>query len=666
MCGIIGIIDFNHNRPDERLLRQMLGIIRYRGPDAFGIYQDDMAGLGSTRLSIIDLNTGDQPIHNEDKSVWVVLNGEIFNYPELRQDLQSRGHSFYTRSDTEVLVHLYEEYGTNLFNHLNGQFALAIWDTREKKLILGRDRVGIRPLYYHLHNHKLVFASEIKAILLDHGVPRTLDFQTLSDIFTCWAPLGDETIFEDIRQIPPGHFAVFSRSGFKVNPYWSLDLGEAEPPDAKPLSYWVERLTELLLDASKIRLRADVPVGAYLSGGLDSTFISTLVKRNFNNKLCTFSVSFSDERFDETPFQQKAVSSIGTSHQSVQCTEPDIGSLFDRIIWHTEVPLLRTAPAPLFLLSKLVRDSNFKVVLTGEGADELFAGYNIFREDRVRRFWARFPDSSLRPRLLERLYPYVFSAGNGKAKKFLTGFFKKDLTRTESPAYSHLLRWDNTSQLKSFFSQEIRSHTGNLEDFVDRFCSLLPDGFMSWHPLARAQYTEITIFLSNYLLSSQGDRMAMGNSVEGRFPYLDHRVIEFAASIPIRYRINGLTEKFLLKKAASNVIPQELVERPKQPYRAPISKCFVGPSAPEFARELLSEPSIKDKGYFDPARVSRLMNKCSRQEGSLLSERENMALVGILSTQLLDELFIKNFPPYPIEEPEDVKLFGETASCPAA
>ena len=651
MCGIIGIVDFNHLKErDFPLLPRMLGIIQYRGPDDSGIYTSQNAALGSTRLSIIDLHTGDQPIHNEDKTVWVVLNGEIFNYPELRRDLQSKGHSFYTKSDTEVLVHLYEEYDAELFSYLNGQFALAIWDTKKKTLLLARDRLGIRPLFYFLSGRRLVFGSEIKSIFLDTSITRKLRLQTLSDIFTCWAPLGNETIFEGILQLQPGHFATFSKDGFETKPYWSLDFSSSESTDSRSLSEWVDELKELLLDAVRIRLRADVPVGAYLSGGLDSTFISSLIKRNFNNTLCTFSVAFSDQRFDETPFQNKAVQSIGTSHKTIRCTETDIGKVFDHVIWHTEVPILRTAPAPLYYLSTLVRDNNFKVVLTGEGADEFFAGYNIFKEDLVRRFWAKFPDSTIRPKLLERLYPYVFSQGNGKARAFLTGFFKKGLTQTSSLAYSHMLRWENTSQLKSFFCDDIRNSVEGLGDFIARFSSNLPSDFMSWHPLSRAQYIEICIFLSNYLLSSQGDRMAMAHSVEGRFPYLDHRVIEFAATIPIRYRINGLTEKFLLKKAAGSVIPAELAERPKQPYRAPISRCFVGDSAPEFAKDLLSEQSIKQKGYFDPFKVSRLLKKCSRQGGNLLSERENMALVGILSTQLVDELFIKNFPPYPIKE----------------
>jgi asparagine synthase (glutamine-hydrolysing) len=660
MCGIAGITHFDFKEDTEPLLRRMLSLMRHRGPDSLGMYKSNFASLGSARLSIIDLDTGDQPIHNEDKSVWVVLNGEIFNYPELRQDLVSRGHRFYTRTDTEVLVHLYEEHGTDLFQALNGQFALAIWDERRQRLLLGRDRVGIHPLHYSLGKNRLIFGSEVKTLFADPSTPRRIDLQTLSDIFTCWTPLGDSTAFEGIKQIPPGHYALFSREGFRVHPYWRLSFQESSPWDHS-LGEWVEELKGLLLDAARIRLRADVPVGAYLSGGLDSTYISTLVKRHFDNHLCTFSVGFADKRFDEAPYQSRAVEALKTDHRSIRCTEEDIGEIFPRVIWHTETPILRTAPAPLFLLSRLVRESRFKVVLTGEGADEFFAGYNIFKEDRVRRFWARDPGSRLRPRLLERLYPYIFSPENGKAKVFLQNFFGKSLSGLDSPAYSHLLRWQNTAQLKALFARDLFPWEENLNGFLDRFISALPAEYMTWHPLSRAQYTEVTLFLSNYLLSSQGDRMAMGNSVEGRFPFLDHRVIEFAGRVPPRFRLRGLKEKYILKEAARGQVPSDLIDRPKQPYRAPISGCFFGARPPDYATDLLSEGSIRKTGLFDPGSVSRLFSKCRRQAENLLSERENMALVGILSTQLLDHLFLRDFPPYPVEEPEELKVSCQDA-----
>ena len=657
MCGIAGIIDFTASAPQEGILRRMIGLLRHRGPDASGIYRDGVAGLAHARLSIIDLAGGDQPIHNEDRSVWIIFNGEIFNYPELREELKSRGHRFYTQSDTEVLVHLYEDHGPEFLHKLNGQFAIALWDIHEKRLLLARDRLGIRPLFYFEKGSRLVFGSEIKSLLADDHVPRSLDFKSLSDVFTCWSPFGALTAFEGVRQLLPGHYAIFSRTGMHIRSYWQ-PVFSAPQSGERSLVEWTEELNELLYDATRIRLRADVPVGAYLSGGLDSTYISSLVKQSFNNRLCTFSVGFTDERFDETSFQEKAVQSLETDHRMVLCSEQDIGEIFPRVIWHTETPILRTAPAPLFMLSELVRKNDFKVVLTGEGADEVFAGYNIFKEDRVRRFWARQPNSKLRPMLLERLYPYIFSQANAGARAFLEGFFRKSLTQVNSPAYSHLIRWNNTALLKTFFSDELQGMIGKLPDFVERFVSTLPSDFMSWDSLSRAQYTEMTIFLPNYLLSSQGDRMAMGHSVEGRFPFLDHRVVEFACSMPPKYRLNGLKEKFILKEASRNLIPSELRRRPKQPYRAPISRCFFGKGSPDYVGELLSEEAIRRAGYFHPKKVGRLVAKCERQEGQLASERENMAVVGILSTQLLDYLFFRDFPPYSIHEPEDVQVFS--------
>jgi len=641
MCGIAGIVNYTPNETATPVVGSMLDLMAHRGPDASGIYQQGPVTLGHTRLSIIDLSAdGDQPIHNEDKSVWITFNGEIFNYPELRRDLIANGHRFYTQTDTEVLVHLYEQYGTDMFAHLNGQFAFALWDQHKRSMLLARDRVGIRPLFYHRGNRRLVFSSEIKAIFADSTIPRQLDPRTLSDIFTCWTATGDRTPFASIRQLPPGHFARFDHKGLTVQPYWTLPF-TADTDETKSVDEWVEEIRAILLDATRIRLRADVPVGAYLSGGIDSTYTSTVVKRNFNNRLHTFSVGFTDPRFDEASFQEIAVDALGTEHRSIRCAEADIGRIFPDVVWHTETPLLRTGPSPLYLLSRLVRESDYKVVLTGEGADEVFAGYNIFKEAKLRQFWARHPESRMRPALLARLYPYIFK--DAKAGAFMRSFFKRNLADVDMPAYSHLLRWHNTDQLKGFFSDDLRSRAESLADFTDRYARSLPEAFANWDLLTRAQYTESSLFLSNYLLSSQGDRMAMANSIEGRFPFLDHRVIETAARIPSRLRMRGVIEKYILKKAARGLIPDALIDRAKQPYRAPISRCFFGKNKPEYVSEMLSAEKLKSYGYFDEKKTARLVAKCSQGKGGLLSERENMAVVGILSTQLTHHQFVERF-----------------------
>ena len=658
MCGIAGIIDRTSPEAKEHLLRRMLGLIRHRGPDAFGIYRNNEVGLGSARLSILDLAGGDQPIHNEDKTVWIVYNGEVFNYPDLRVELEQKGHRFYTKTDTEILVHLYEDMGPELLSKLNGQFAFALWDSREKMLMLARDRMGIRPLFYRLSNGRLLFGSEIKTIFADPSVHRELDIQTLSDIFTCWSPLGDATAFKGIRQLLPGHFALYRNGRLETRSYWKIAIS-GDGYGERPFEANREELSALLHDATKIRLRADVPVGAYLSGGLDSTYVTALVKKHFNNRLRTFSVSFSDERFDEAPFQLKAVDALQTDHRMIRCTDRDIGEALPKVVWHTEVPMTRTAPVPLYMLSGLVRENSFKVVLTGEGSDEIFAGYDIFKEDRVRRFWAREPESSLRPLLLRRLYPDIFSSDTGRAGAFLTGFFKRGLARVGSNVYSHLIRWENTAQIKTFFSDALLAQSGTVDDFVERYTAALPEEYMRWDPLSRAQYTEIAIFLSNYLLSSQGDRVAMGNSVEGRFPFLDYRVVEFACNLPPQHRLHVLKDKYILRKAADGLIPPELAMRPKQPYRAPISRCFIGSQAPDYVKELLSPESLKETGYFSAEKVSRLVDKCRKQEGALLSERENMAVIGIISTQLLHHHFVRRFSPGMLAEAENVKIASD-------
>ncbi len=646
MCGVAGIINYKSCEKKERLLSSMCSYIHHRGPDATGTYSKGPAGLAHTRLRIIDLHGGDQPIHNEDRSIWIIFNGEIFNYPELRKRLISRGHRFYTETDTEVLVHMFEDYGTGLFEHLNGQFAFALWDQNREELLLGRDRMGIRPLFYFIKNSRLVFASEIKALFADKKIPRQIDPQNLSEIFTCWSTYDGATVFKNIFQVPPGHYAQFSKKGLKIRQYWELPFGKASNREypKRPLSEWSEELNQLLVDATLIRLRADVPVGAYLSGGLDSTYTSALIKKNSSNKLCTFSVGFTDKRFDESFFQNMAVDYLGTDHKAITCSYQDIGAIFPKVIWHTETPLIRTAPAPLMLLSRLVRENDFKVVLTGEGADEIFAGYNIFKEDKVRRFWAKDPGSRLRPLLLQKLYPYIFSQKKGKAVKVLELFFQKGMQDLSSPVYSHMLRWGNSSHMKGFFSPDLQKQISDLDNFITRYIQTLPEGFMCRDSLSRAQYIESRIFLSNYLLSSQGDRMAMANSVEGRYPFLDHRVVEFAAELPPDIRMNGMTEKYILKKAARGLMPPRLINRVKQPYRAPISQAFLGDTHHDYVHELLSEKAIKENGYFDHIKTNNLLKKCKQQKGTLLSERENMALVGILSTQLLDFHFIKKIP----------------------
>ena len=639
MCGIAGVLNFDAETADRVLLERMIAPLRHRGPDDRGVLVDGPAGLAHARLSIIDLDGGRQPMPNEDHSIWVTFNGEIYNYVELRETLRRKGHRMATRSDTEVIVHMYEEFGDRCVEHFNGQWALAIWDRPRRRLFLSRDRMGIRPLYYTTAGGKFLFASEVKSLFVDPDVPRRIDPRGLNQLFTFWSPLPPTTVFDNIFELPPGHNLIVEDGRLRVGQYWQLEYD----PTPKDEQHCAEQLLELLLDATRLRLRSDVPVGAYLSGGLDSTVTTALIKQATDAHLRTFSITFEDDEFDESQHQQAAVKSLGTDHQSIRCTSADIGRVFPEVIWHAERPVLRTAPAPLYLLSGLVHDEGYKVVVTGEGADEMLGGYDIFKEAKVRRFWAAQPDSVFRARLLEKLYPYMPGL-QAQSLAYRKAFFHVRPDDLANPFFSHLPRWELTSWLKRFFSDDLKSQLTDHDPYAE-LLARLPDEYADWHPFCQAQYLETTTLLPGYILSSQGDRVAMAGSVEGRFPFLDHRLAEMAARMPVRWKMKGLNEKYILKRAAGHMIPDSIVARKKQPYRAPDAKSFFtngnGASGHEYVDALLRPERIREDGIFDPKAVERLVVKA--RKGRVIGIKDNMTLVGILSTQLVVDQFIRDF-----------------------
>jgi asparagine synthase (glutamine-hydrolysing) len=642
MCGIVGILNFNRQPVNPANLDRMIEQIRHRGPDECGQFTDKQVGLASARLSIIDLASGQQPVHNEDKSVSIVFNGEIFNYIELRAELIQRGHKFRTHSDTEVILHLYEEQGPDCVRALNGQWAFAIWDSKRERLLLSRDRLGVRPLFYTVANRTLLFGSEIKSIFAVSQGSREIDPIALDQIFTFWVTLPPRTIFTDILELPPGHSMTVHDGTVTVSRYWSLDYDGG--PDAAGDGRWsedayAEKLLELLVDATRIRLRSDVPVGAYLSGGLDSTVVAALIRKFTQTPLKTFSVTFDDPEFDESRYQQDAIRFLGTTHQEVRVTGDDIGQVFPDVIWHTETPILRTAPAPLYILSGLVRRDGYKVVLTGEGSDEMLGGYDIFKEAKIRRFWAAHPESTMRPLLLRRLYPYLPNL-QAQPGAYLQAFFHARPDDIQGEFFSHLPRWELTSKLKMLFSGAVRSQIGSYDGYAE-LRSLLPPGYAQWDGFCQAQYLEATHLLPGYILSSQGDRMAMAHSVEGRFPFLDYRVVEFAGRIPPRLKMKVLNEKYLLKRCASGLVPPSVLQRSKQPYRAPEGSCFFHGAPRDYVDTLLSPARIGQDGIFNPPAVQRLVEKF--HQGRATSSKDNMALVGVLSTQLVVDQFTRTF-----------------------
>ncbi|HPE56769.1 MAG TPA: asparagine synthase (glutamine-hydrolyzing) [Bacteroidales bacterium] len=639
MCGIAGIFHFQYpDKPvSENKIANMLRVIRHRGPDESGIYLGENIGLGNVRLSIIDLSSGSQPIGVQDNRYWIVYNGELFNYPELKHELEILGYQFTTSSDTEVVAQAYACWGADCLKKFNGQFAISIWDRKEKQLFLARDRAGIRPVFYTVQNGGLYFCSEIKGIFENLEIQRILSKDGLNQVFRYWTTLSPNTPWDGIKELPPGHFMIVNQNGLHIEKYWQLEFPAKEAlTNEKPISEYIEELSGLFSDAVKIRLRADVEVAAYLSGGIDSTITTSFIHEIDPNILNTFSIGFTDRDFDESVYQQEAAHYFGTNHTAFTCTSGEIGENFMDTVYFSEFPILRTAPTPMYLLSKKVRERGIKVVITGEGADEVFAGYNIFKEAKIRRFWAGQPKSEARALLLKKLYPYLPMMKDARSNT-LKMFFGYALEDVKNPFYSHLLRWHNTSRISNYLQNDWQ--VGNDSESWDRHLlnTIHPD-FGDFGDLAKSQYLEFSIFMSNYLLSSQGDRMAMGNSVEGRYPFLDYRIIEFAAKLPERYKLNALNEKYILKKMMAGKIPDSILKRSKQAYRAPIGSSLYGNNPPEYAQTLLSEKSITSFGYFNPEMVNKLKEKLLT--GKMISEIDHMALAGILSTQLLHHLFI--------------------------
>ncbi len=641
MCGIAGIINLDSNKvPTLESIRGMISIMQYRGPDESGIYIDDHAALGHNRLSIIDLANGSQPICNEDKTLWIIYNGEVYNYPELHKNLLAKGHKFRTDTDTEVILHLFEDKGVECVNDLNGQFAIAIWDSSKRKLFLARDRFGVRPIHYAICNNTFFFASEVKAILSASEIPRKLNLYALDQIFTFWTTLPGQTIFKNIFELKPGHFITVVDGTIKEKKYWELPVYNKDELLTIPPSQICEQIRGLITEAVRIRLRADVPVGAYLSGGLDSSGISAIIKNQFNADVHTFGIRFEEERFDEGIFQNEMTSFLNIkSHYEVKATNDLIASNFYKVLWHGERPILRTAPVPLYLLSKLVREKGIVVVLTGEGADEIFGGYDIFKEALIRTFLSRQPQSSIRPLLLGSLYKDVF--GNNGFKQSTISFFSQGLQQVSDPLFSHLIRWNNTKRIKALYSDEVKDELKNY-DCIQELKAMLPETFYSRDMLGKAQYLEIILFLSNYLLSSQGDRVAMANSIEIRFPYLDHNLVDFMAKVPSVWKILGLNEKHILKSTFKGILPDTITTRTKHPYRAPVSQALFSSNSGDFYSEHLTTDRIKYHNIFNPEAVFYLRKKM--EKSSAHSEIDSMALAGLLSTQIVADQFIAKFP----------------------
>lgn len=637
MSGIVGFFSKKDNIENLGVLRRMLTRIKHRGLDYNGVYVSSNVGLGVAKSFSTIKQVKGSPFSNEDETLWIVWSGKVFNHSDLLSNLLKRGHQLKSDNDPELILHLYQEYRSSCLNMINGQFAFAIWDSKKNEMFLARDRVGICPLFYSKTINGFVFASEIKSIFEYPQINPKISVKSLTQIVTFWTTITPKTIFEDIYELSPGHYLTLNSDGLKTHAYWTFPVSRPEEYSELNLTESMNKLGDIFSDAVSIRTQTDDSYGAYLSGGIDSSVTTSYIKKIHPDlNLDTFSISFTDPKFDESSYQELAVGYYNTNHSKIICSDADIANNFGRVVWHAETTLLRTAPVPMFLLSNLARRNNMKTVISGEGADELLGGYNIFKEATIREFWAKEPTSKYRPLLLKKLYPYLFHTENTNDMA-LKMFFGYKLADTSSPIYSHLLRWNNTSRIKNFFSSDLKNE---IKDYnpIEELSEKLEPKLKGVDLLSRAQWLEATIFMSGYLLSSQGERMTMANSVEGRYPFLDHRVVELCMKLRPEYKLKGLNEKYLLKTMMKNKVPNEIIDRQKQPYRAPIASSFSSDITPHYINDVLSKEKIDSSGLFDYERTRLLLEKMKQKHR--ITETDNMAFTAILSTQILYSCFV--------------------------
>lgn len=616
MCGFAGFIALDGElRTDQNILSRMTNRLLHRGPDSSGYYVAEGVGLGFRRLSIIDLETGDQPIYNEDGTVVLMCNGEIYNFRELAHELEQKGHQFRTKSDVEVLVHLYEEDGPGFVEKLNGQFAFVIYDAKEKRLLLARDHFGVNPLYYTVTGGLLIFASEIKAILEHPLAPKEVDLTGLDQTLSFPGLVSPRTMFKGIEALKSGHFLEVKNSTISVREYWDLDYPrDGDLSYEHDESFYVERLSELLEQSVRYRLQADVPVGFYLSGGLDSSLIAAMIKHvSPKTKRHSFSIGFNDKGMCEAPYQRIMAQHTGSVHHEIIFDWPEIAERLSTMLYHAECPVKESYNTCSMALSEAARQSGITVILTGEGADELFAGYVGYRFDRFRTRDERGNglEAILEGEIRERLW----------GDKDL--FYEKDhyaFRDIKSALYAECL----SDQLPDFDCVNF--------DLVNK------DKLRGRHFVHQRSYLDLKLRLSDHLITDHGDKMALANSVEGRYPFLDIELVEFSRQIPPDLKLNNYTEKYILRKIAERFVPPEIIKREKFGFHAPGSPYLLRQNI-EWINDTLSFERIKRQGYFNPHIVEKLKEQYSQDGFKLSLPFEDDLLIVVLTFGMFLDLF---------------------------
>jgi len=626
MCGICGIYDtYQRNRIDKEILQRMCDVLAHRGPDDEGIFVDKNIGLGHRRLSIIDLAGGHQPIHNEDNSIWIVFNGEIYNHCELRDKLESRGHRYYTLSDTESIIHAYEEWKDDCVKELRGMFAFGIWDSKKKKLLLARDRLGVKPVYYIFKNGRLVFASEIKSILQDKNITREVNPKALNNYLTLQYVPATETMFKEINKLLPGYILIATIGEIKIKRYWDSKLSEGEL--GKNEDYYSQRLLELLKESVKLRLISDVPLGAFLSGGIDSGTIVGLMSELMNQPVKTFSIGFDvrngkeAEDYNELKYARIISKYFQTEHHEEIVSSKDIYQYLPKVVWHCDEPLSDYANIPTYLISQLAR-RYVTVVLTGEGADELFGGYPRYLREQLIHWYQKIPHP-LRKGIIDSLVEKVH--GWSKAKKLVESA-SIPLKMRYTPTYIF-----GAKQKQNLYTEDFKKEIGQIE-FIDVFNPYFGDDSQDY--LNAIFYVDIKTWLPDDLLMKV-DKMSMMTSLEAREPYLDHKIVEFCNNIPGNLKIKGMTLKYILKKAVANLLPKEIINRKKHGFTLPI-KIWFRNELKELSKILVDSVAQK-RGYFNIECVHQMLKE--HQSGVA---DHSLRLWTLLTLELWFRIYIDN------------------------
>ncbi|MCK9417951.1 MAG: asparagine synthase (glutamine-hydrolyzing) [Nitrospirae bacterium] len=595
MCGICGIYHLNEKPVDRDLLTRMMNIIRHRGPDGDGSFVAQGIGLGHRRLSIIDLAGGSQPISNEDDSLQVIFNGEIYNFIELREELLAKGHTFKTRTDTEVIVHGYEEWGPDCVKRFNGIFAFALWDGKLKRLFMARDHLGVKPLYYTVINNTLLFASEIKSILQENKFERAVDIKSLGELFTFRYVPSPNTLFKGIQKLPPGHFMIAGPNGLKIERYWNWTPRIRQSYRENEL---IEEYQSLLEDTVKIQMRSDVPVGLFLSSGLDSGVLLALMSKMVSQPIHTFTIGFEDgEKTNETTDARDMAARFGADHSEMIVTSKDYEKYYERYLWDLEEPVGNESAAAFYFVS-LIAGKKVKVALTGQGADEPWAGYHRYIGVKLSGVYSKLP-SFLTDRLLKKIV--LSLPRNERLKRGVTALSEKDILTRFSKIYSFYSAEMKSELFQDWVKEEIRANAYEAKDALRR----LQSDVASLDPLTQMLYIDTRANLPDDLLMV-GDKTSMANSLEARVPFLDYRMVEFIESLPPQLKLKGFQGKYLHKKALAKWLPPSIVHRKKKGFANPVDKWLRGKMRRYIDESLLSNDSAVSK-YFNKAYIENLV-----------------------------------------------------------